>query len=170
MRKHKCIPDNPRYRVYVDGKIYDKLKGKFLKPRLNNNGYMRVMLCGRKKYFVHRLVAIAFIPNPNSYKVVMHLDNNKANNHVSNLKWGTYSENTKQAYLEGRLKNTYIKGVGNGLIGDNHPRSKLSVEQRKEIVALYNTGKYTLSELGRVYNVTRVTIKDHCINYNFTKS
>lgn len=37
------------------------------------------------------------------------MDNNKTNNHISNLKWGTHSENTKQAYIEGRLKNTFKK-------------------------------------------------------------
>ena len=47
---------------------------------------------------VHRLVAEAFIPNPYNLPIVMHVDNNKKNNHVSNLKWGTISENTQQAF------------------------------------------------------------------------
>lgn len=169
MRKHKRIPGNDRYRIYVDGKIYDKLNRRFLKPHLNNSGYLRVVLDDRRKYLVHRLVAITFISNPHSYEVVMHMDNNKTNNHISNLKWRTHSENTKQAYIEGRLKNTFKKGIGNGLIGDNNPRSKLSIKQRKKILKLYNTGNYTFSELGRMYNVTRITIRDHCVNYNFKK-
>lgn len=169
MRKHRHIPGNNRYRIYVDGRVYDKFNNKFLKPRLNNNGYFRVTLHNGKRYFIHRLVAETFIPNPHFYKVVMHLDNNKINNNISNLRWGTHSENTKQAYIEGRLKNTFIKGIGNGLIGDNHPRSKLSIKQRRKIIKLYNTGKYNFSELGRMYNVTRITIRDHCINYNFKK-
>jgi len=52
---------------------------------------------------VHRLVAEAFIPNPNNYPIVMHLDNCKTHNNVNNLKWGTIQENTLQAYEDGLL-------------------------------------------------------------------
>ncbi len=54
---------------------------------------------------VHRLVAEAFLPNPNNYPFVMHIDNNKKNNDISNLKWGTASENTQQAVNDGLLIN-----------------------------------------------------------------
>lgn len=64
MRKHKRIPGNDRYRIYVDGKIYDKLNRRFLKPHLNNSGYLRVVLDDRRKYLVHRLVAITFNIKP----------------------------------------------------------------------------------------------------------
>ena len=52
----------------------------------------------RKSFYVARLVAKAFIPNQNNYEVVMHMDNNPSNNDVSNLKWGTYSDNNSYAY------------------------------------------------------------------------
>lgn len=58
-------------------------------------------ICAR----VHKLVAQAFIPNPDNKPIVMHLDNNKANPNYKNLKWGTISENTKQAYIDGLAKN-----------------------------------------------------------------
>jgi hypothetical protein len=51
------------------------------------------------------LVAEVYIPNPMNLPIVMHLDNNKRNNHYSNLKWGTVSENTRQAYKDGLAKN-----------------------------------------------------------------
>ena len=56
---------------------------------------------------VHRLLAEAFIPNddPINKTIVMHLDNNKANYSLDNLKWGTIQENTKQAYDDGLMKN-----------------------------------------------------------------
>ena len=56
---------------------------------------------GQKQRRVHILVAEAYIPNPNNYPVVMHLDNNKQNCCVENLKWGTVRENTKQSFDDG---------------------------------------------------------------------
>jgi hypothetical protein len=52
-----------------------------------------------KQLLVHRLVAIAFIPNPNNYPVVMHLDNNPNNAYPSNLKWALQSDNIKHWYI-----------------------------------------------------------------------
>jgi hypothetical protein len=60
-----------------------------------------------KTHTVHRLVAIAFIENPNNYECVMHIDNNPHNNCVDNLQWGTYQMNNKQTVLDGRWKNGY---------------------------------------------------------------
>lgn len=139
-------------------------KGNRLTPRCNNSGYLRVTINDRARgierlrLFVHRLVAEAFLPNPNNYPVVMHLDNNKANNNSNNLMWGTYSDNTKQAFVENRLPTCYVAGIGNGLMGDSHPNSKLTEAQRLEVKKLFATGNYTKSELGRKYGVTRVTI------------
>ena len=56
---------------------------------------------------VHRLVAMAFLPNPNNFPIVMHKDNDTSNNCVDNLMWGTTSMNTKQAYDDGLIKNHY---------------------------------------------------------------
>lgn len=75
-------------------------KKKLMKQSLNSNGYLTVNI-GRKRCTVHRLVALAFIPNPNNYPVVDHIDGNKKNNNSLNLRWTTISENTKAAY---RLK------------------------------------------------------------------
>ena len=54
---------------------------------------------------VHRLVAEAYLPNPNNWSVVCHIDNDKANPELSNLKWGTTSSNTKEAFDDGLAKN-----------------------------------------------------------------
>lgn len=71
-------------------------KGKILKQDINYKGYHRVRLQkdGKSKSFsVHRLVALAFIPNPNSLPQVNHIDENKSNNCVSNLEWCTSEYN-----------------------------------------------------------------------------
>ena len=72
------------------------------------NGYMYVNIntpSGFKQRRVHRLVALAFIDNPEQLTVVGHKDNNKANCHVSNLYWTTISQNTQKAVDDGLLVN-----------------------------------------------------------------
>ena len=66
----------------------------------------------RKSYKVSRLVALAFIPNPNNLPVVMHLNNIRTDNRAENLRWGTPKENTQQCIREGRF---YFNGGHNKL-------------------------------------------------------
>jgi hypothetical protein len=75
-------------------------KGKILKQFKNNAGYKQVQLSFRYKSIpkrVHRLVAEAFLDNPNNYKCVNHIDGNKENNNVNNLEWCSYSHNNMEA-------------------------------------------------------------------------
>lgn len=71
-------------------------KERILKPGTNKYGYLIVILCknGKVKHFyVHRLVAEAFIPNPHNYPCMNHKDECKTNNNVNNLEWCTYTYN-----------------------------------------------------------------------------
>lgn len=91
------------YQISNIGQVKRKDTGKILKNNIRN-GYEYVTLCvngQRKKFYVHRLVAIAFIPNPNSYEQVNHKDGNKSNNKVDNLEWCTQKENLMHAFRTG---------------------------------------------------------------------
>lgn len=83
-------------------------KGKILKPRINHDGYVQINLHKnsiRKTVSVHRIVAIAFIPNTENKREVNHVDENKANNHVSNLQWCSPKENVNHGTcIERRAK------------------------------------------------------------------
>lgn len=79
------------------------IPGKILKQKkISGSGYFGVTLWGAsgsgQPFLVHRLVAITWIPNPNQWPLVRHLDDHRQHNHVSNLAWGTGRDN----YLDGR--------------------------------------------------------------------
>lgn len=88
------------YQVSSEGRVKNAY-GHVLKPETAKNGYKRVTLFDRKKFQVHRLVALAFIPNPDNKEVVNHRNGVKADNRVENLEWATWSENEKHAYATG---------------------------------------------------------------------
>ncbi len=85
-----------------DGGIIRRLSNlKILKPHVTNRGYLRIALCVNKvskKYTVHRLVALSFIPNPKNKEYVNHIDGDKLNNCVNNLEWATHNENETHAF------------------------------------------------------------------------
>lgn len=82
-------------------------KERFLNNNVKDNGYLYVILCKngtKKQFFVHRLVANAFICNPNEYPIVNHKDENPQNNNVENLEWCTYHYNNNYRSI-GRRRN-----------------------------------------------------------------
>lgn len=89
------VEKGTNYEVSNLGRVRHSRKGNMLSITKSQR-YAQVGLCegGKlKKYLVHRLVALAFLPNPDNKPQVNHLDGNKLNNELSNLEWTTVSEN-----------------------------------------------------------------------------
>ena len=91
------------YEIYQDGKIFSPMTNKFLRFRIDKDGYFDVSLIynseGKRMPFrIHRLVALKYLEKPEDYNVVNHKDLNKQNNNVDNLEWSTVAFNTQHGY------------------------------------------------------------------------
>ena len=78
----------------------------------NIKGYLQIGLTKngiRKQYYLHRLLGIQFIPNPNEYLFIDHIDNNKLNNDLTNLRWITHSGNNRNS--NHKNKSSKYRGV-----------------------------------------------------------
>ena len=109
------------YQVSNFGNIKSLRTNKILKQYIGVNGYKTVALRKNsddtkpKIYYLHRLLALTFIENINDYPVVDHIDGNKLNNDLNNLRWSSYSENVKNGHLTNtnynKKKKKYIKWI-----------------------------------------------------------
>jgi hypothetical protein len=132
-----------------------KTKGKIRTIRFCTRGYPMVMLCKngiKKMKIIHRIVAQAFIPNPNNFPEVNHKDEDKSNNNVTNLEWCTRIYNINYGtYISRR---TFTRQQRECSIGINNGRSKLNETQ---VIDIYNSKK-SITELAEYFDVNICTI------------
>lgn len=114
--------------------------------RPGGGDYLTVSLGRSKSVPTYRLVAEAFIPNPENKRTVNHKDGDKRNNHVSNLEWATYSENLRHACRVLRVR-----------IGEKNGQAKLTENDVLDIRALLAFGAMG-KDLATAFNVGRCCI------------
>jgi hypothetical protein len=130
------------YEVTKEGKVFTKA-GKEFSYQEDKDGYYKINLSGgerglQKRVFVHRLVALKFIPNPENLKVVNHKDGDKKNNNVENLEWCTVAYNNKHAMENGLWSPTENK----------HLRRKVKAVDIKTGETLYFDGRNEAAAAG----------------------
>lgn len=126
------------------GKVLSKLKN-------NGNGYLISCLCKEGKqtnHYKHRLVAEAFIPNPENKPAVNHIDADRSNNKVDNLEWVSTKENIHHTIKLGRKTD----------IGHNSPNTHLTEQDVLDILHLLNTTKLRQREIGILFNIEQSAI------------
>lgn len=141
------------FEISNTGQIRNLKTGKLLKHCISKTGYYFVSLSMGKRGKVklirlHKALAETFIPNPNPdiYNVVHHKDSNKLNYNLDNLEWTTSKINTQY-----HLEEAYKKD-------DKANNRKLSIDDVIFIRSNYSESNYSLSELGKMFNVSKTTI------------
>lgn len=123
MEIFKDIQGYPNYQISNLGRVWSKKRQIYLKPNKNQSGYLSVCITAingkQKRELIHRLVALAFIPNPNNYPCVNHKDEDKENNTTTNLEWCTKKYNMNYGSVAekiGKANKKAIKCIETGVI------------------------------------------------------
>jgi hypothetical protein len=130
------VRSTKRIIVYKSGKI------KTINERMLlfdvTRGYCRVTLAKggvNKRYMVHRLVADAFLPNPDNKACVNHIDSNRANNRLENLEWVSVKENLYHGYIKRPKKSEYV-----GVYADKSKwRANITIEGKRVNIGTFST-------------------------------
>lgn len=152
--KGKKINNFPNYLISKEGQVYSTKTNKIKIAEKNQNGYCRIELCnenGKKKFYIHRLVAEAYIPNPNNYNQVNHKDLNKHNNKVDNLEWCSEAMNMQHN-------------------ADNKPENSRKIFQfdlleKNKLIGTYNS----IKEASEKNNINKTSII-HCCSGKYKKA
>lgn len=157
----KLIDGSETDYITPSGQVYKDYGNNMYYPKANfqnkANGYIYCNITfpdGQKQRRIHVLLAKAFIPNPNNYPIVMHLDNDKTNYKLNNLKWGTISENTQAAFDDGLQVNAKSWD-------DNQSIHVCTFNMNKQLIKKYGS----VGEASREIGVTKTTILNQC-NHN----
>ena len=142
-----------RYTISNLGIVRSLLTGKIMKPYVTKFGYARVNLRiarsrDYKSYFVHRLVAFAFLENKDNLAEVNHKDCNRLNNRVDNLEWMSKEDNIRYSFTHGNASN---KGLKN-------PNAKLDLNDIKAIRSLKATNRFYDTQIAKLFRVSSSTI------------
>ena len=135
------------YKIYDDGRVFGIKRNKFIKPQLSARGYYRIGLYVNQKRnnkSIHKLVALHYIGEPPIGFEVDHIDRDKLNNNISNLRYISRSENQKNRYVYGKISYRYIYKIGNGY--------GIRIPEKRKIIFRKSSIYWTLEDAIKVRN------------------
>ena len=153
------------YTVSSDGKVFSLHRQKYLKPRLSMDGYERVALYRdgyRREYRVHRLVAEAFLENPDNLPQVNHKDFNTRNNVLENLEWCTCKENIDYSIKHGR------GGYNTKLLNRNENNGTFKSYKAYTFTNIFNNKSFTIIGIKNVlsqFGCSKKTFLSNVVKY-----
>ena len=139
--KRNTIED---YEITKNGEVINRHTGKRIKGRDNSKGYLRVAI-GKKFFFIHRLVAEKYVPNPNNFPQVNHKDGDKHNNAAENLEWTTNKRNREHAIQNG------LHAFGN--------KCSWAILSSDDVAFIREHREFTSAELSKRFGVAPSTIR-----------
>ena len=138
------MKDFKNYMIFKNGAILNIKKKRFMKPCIQTAGYKQIHLtddCGKRHpLLIHRLIAIHYIDNPEDKRCVDHIDRNRLNNSLENLRWATYSENNQNKGLMKTNKTGYC-GVSYEKVRKKYRYNNKRYDSIDEIVKLFDLKK-----------------------------
>ena len=146
------IQELENYRINKNGKIWSLHSKRFLKSRICN-GYSCMTRtlskdengkCITKSFAIHRIIAITFLPNPNNYEIVNHINSDKLDNSLENLEWVTQKQNVNKSSKQ-----------------TSHPRKVLQIKD-DSVCGVFNS----VSDAGKHIGLSRSAISKACLGIN----
>lgn len=131
----KTIEEFPNYAISNKGEVINKKTKRILKSHIDKDGYYKVILSytkPQKHKFIHRLLANAFVPNPDNLPYVDHIDRDKKNNLLTNLRWVNRTQNNQNTDTRGQsgYKGVFLK------------KSKFNLKKPYEVYINYNKTRF----------------------------
>jgi hypothetical protein len=152
------IPDFPNYQITKDGRVWSRYRKRFIKENMSEFYQYKTyaLYCNEeKKHFTrltHRLLALTFIPNPDNLPFVDHIDRNKTNNILSNLRWVTQSQNTINAKVtKGKSKFRHITFYNRPNIGLSY-YLRIRRNDKKTYTKMFSSRLHTLEDVVKYRN------------------
>jgi hypothetical protein len=136
------------YLINREGDVFNEKSGRLLKAWLMTNGYWAVTIHGdgRKTCYVHRLMAKAFLPNPDSKPFVNHINGLKSDNSLANLEWCTHAENMAHARETG-LSTSHLRANQAMVAATRKPVEQICIESGS-VIAVFDGLQCAMRETG----------------------
>ena len=161
----KKIEGYENYTISSFGNVFELVKKRFLIPSIQNDKgkhYYYINLRnedGRKKYYIHRLIALSFIPNPNNENCIDHINGNGLDNSIDNLRWVSHQQNMLNRKKQLNNTNFEFKGIRKSI-------NKFYSEIRLNNIKYYIGTFHTIQECAYAYNIASKALhKEYgCLN------